>query len=292
MYCMSSWEEIADEVAPRSTRPRGLATGAHRRMAQVCAPSAPRIIAPPPFPPGANLQTALRGAGRAGAAGEYFHICHAARNFDSGFDDLSTLLARATEYLASKTKDGASPRDLLFFDIETTGLSSGTPLFLIGAMHQGQNEAQLDLFLARDFSEERAAIAAFLELVGDRTLVSFNGISFDWPYIEARSRHFGLKFERPRGHFDLLHHARRHWRPLVPNCKLQTLEFYLCGRRREGDIPSAQIPAQYRRFVKTHSEWNSSAHLLVPVVHHNSWDVLTMADLLARFEQRGGYGDD
>jgi uncharacterized protein YprB with RNaseH-like and TPR domain len=288
---MSSWEEIANEVAPAGTR-KGLATGVHRGTtrheysghALLAAPAAPRAITPPPCAPDADLDAVLKGCARDDGHGVFYRIARPAAQFDAAFADLTGHLGEAVDYVARKTKAPCATRDLLFTDIETTGLSPGTPLFLIGTLRQQTGGALLELFLARGFEEERAALAAFHEIAEGKTLVTFNGQRFDWPYIEGRSLRCGVEVAKLRAHFDLLPHARRKWRPLVPNCRLQTLEYYLCHRRRDGDIPSSQIPDQYLEFAERYAATGRGAHLLAPIVHHNAWDVLTMADLLQRFD--------
>jgi uncharacterized protein YprB with RNaseH-like and TPR domain len=288
---MSSWEEIANEVAPANTR-RGLATGVHRGTAKreysggtlLMPPEEPRPIVPPSCAPDAPLDLALQGAVRHDDTGSFYRIVRLAAEFDAVFENLTAHLGDALDYVSRKTKAPCSPRDLLFTDIETTGLSSSTPLFLIGTLRQRSGGAQVELFLARGFEEERAALAAFHEIAEGKTLVTFNGERFDWPYIEGRSLRCGVEIARPRAHFDLLPHARRKWRSMVPNCRLQTLEYFLCHRKREGDIPSSQIPAQYLKFAERYAASGRGAHLLAPIVHHNIWDVLTMADLLRRFD--------
>ena len=288
---MSSWEEIANEVAPSGASARGLATGAHRKLpegARIAAPFNPQIAACPDCASDTPLSVALKGDNCESSAGTFFHVARQAREYDGSFADLAALLGNSIDYISDKTRAKIGASDLLFLDIETTGLSSSNPLFLIGSLHNGSGDEQgaaLELFLARTPGEERAAIAAFLELVEGKTLVTFNGKSFDWPYIEGRALRHGLKMPAPRGHFDLLHHARRKWKPLVPNCRLQTLEYYLCGRKREGDIASSKIPDQYLEFAEMYEASGRGAHLMAPIVYHNTWDVLTMADLLRRFDQ-------
>ena len=169
------------------------------------------------------------------------------------------------------------PEDLLFFDLETTGLAS-TPLFLIGAMVWDGRELISRQFFARDYSQEAAAVRMFLDLAaGRRLLVSFNGRTFDEPYVRARAVANGLTGRLDLAHFDLLHAARRIWRTVLPDCKLQTLERYVCGRRRCGDIPGHEIPDAYHAYVRT-----GNAYRMLDVLEHNFLDLLTMADLLTR----------
>jgi uncharacterized protein YprB with RNaseH-like and TPR domain len=297
---MSSWEDIANEVAPLGYKPGVLATGAMRgaaieeaaeRNARRPAPSyswpvAPQIVSPPPVPFSATLDEALRGQESENVAGVFYRIARRAPEFDPVFESLCENLIEPSDYISRRTRVRCCMQDLLFLDIETTGLSSGSPLFLIGIMREQDGHALVELFLARGYIEEKAVLREVHEIVDGKTLITFNGKSFDWPYIEGRSLRYRMPVPKPRAHFDLLHHARRRWRPLVPNCRLQTLEHFLCNRKREGDIPSSRIPEQYREFAERFNATGRGAYLLAPIIHHNAWDVLTMADLVQRIDEK------
>ncbi len=283
---MSSWEDIANEVAPADAPVRGLATGARRKLApsaRLTPPTDLHIVRPPDTARDTPLEEVLRGNEHVTGDGKFFHVDHPADEYHTMFGDLPGLLNASLPTITAKTRIDTTTDDLLFFDIETTGLSSGQPLFLIGALGSpAPSAARLELFLARTPQEETAALAAFLERVEDKTLVSFNGVRFDWPYIMQRAHLRGLSVPKPRAHFDLLPFSRKRWREQVPNCRLQTLEYYVCGRQRVGDAPSAEIPQRYRLFTQTYANTGEGAHLITPIVYHNIWDVLTMADLLRR----------
>jgi uncharacterized protein YprB with RNaseH-like and TPR domain len=276
----SSWEEIANEVVPRGAGPSGgLATGASRGKKL----SAARVLACPPCAPSASLDEALRGTERVcPQCGPYYYIKRPVSAFDTNFATLSARLHTALAKAQFAALHSIKPADLLFVDIETTGLSSSTPLFLIGTLSamSAEEEPQMEFFLARDFDEERAVLSAFHQTARGKSLVTFNGKSFDWPYIEGRSRRHRLPFETPNAHLDLLHHARRVWKPGLPNCRLQTLESHLCGRAREGDVAGSRIPDQYHEFVELHSDTKRGAYLMAPIVYHNALDILTMAELV------------
>ena len=135
-------------------------------------------------------------------------------------------------------------------------------------------------------------------------LVTFNGKSFDWPQVQDRStlHHLGSEpretprlsptfephlltrhAERPTiRHFDLLHHARRRWKRQLPNCRLQTLERYICGRHRQGDIPGRDIPAAYHQYVRS-----KDTRQVQSILHHNALDLVTLLQLAVTFV-RGG----
>lgn len=180
-------------------------------------------------------------------------------------------------HLASLCGSPPAARGIVFLDIETTGLGN-TPLFLIGLMVAGDTGLVIRQYLARDYGEEAAVTALFAEEIVDKSLlITFNGKSFDLPYIEARAAAHGVPLIADVAHLDLLHEARRAWRGRTPNHKLQTLERHICGRDRHDDIPGAEVPEAYHAFVRT-----GDARDLARIMEHNRLDLLTLADLLNR----------
>lgn len=170
-----------------------------------------------------------------------------------------------------------TPSGIIFVDLETTGLSC-SPLFLIGVMTWDDGDWVVKQYLARDYSEEKATIARFANTLRERKLlVTFNGKSFDMPYVRMRAATTQVEMPAEPPHFDLLHVCRRAWKDSLPNCKLQTLETHICRRPRYGDIPGDQIPEAYHAFVRT-----GDARRMVNILHHNMLDIVTMADLMVR----------
>lgn len=78
--------------------------------------------------------------------------------------------------------------ELLWFDIETTGLSADESfLYLIGCSRIENGIPFLYQFMAEDISEEALLIQSFAELFSNETTtVHFNGSTFDIPYIERK----------------------------------------------------------------------------------------------------------
>ena len=163
----------------------------------------------------------------------------------------------------------------LFLDLETGGLAS-SPVFLAGTMHWNGTDFVLRQYFARHYGEEAALLSALHEAArGFDYLVTFNGKSYDAPFLLGRAVVHAVTVQLPGRHVDLLHASRRRWKQLLPNCRLQTLEQYVCRRRRSGDVPGEEIPGLYHDFVR-----RGDPYRLIPVFHHNMLDVITMVEIL------------
>ena len=163
---------------------------------------------------------------------------------------------------------------VLFLDIETAGLSAA-PLFLIGTLRVEAGRLVLTQLLARDYTEEAAILHAFSERAAEfQEWVTFNGRTFDEPYVRDRAAFHRVRVPVPERHVDLLPVARRRWKNRFGDCRLATLERHVCGRRRLGDVAGEAIPGLYHEFVRT-ANWP----LLAPILHHNAMDLLSMAEL-------------
>jgi uncharacterized protein YprB with RNaseH-like and TPR domain len=129
---------------------------------------------------------------------------------------------------------------------------------------------------ARDYTEERALLHELERLAGEFDfLVTFNGKSFDVPFLRDRATHHRMPFSLELPHLDLLWMARRRWKHALPDCRLKTLEWRVLRRRRGGDVSGSEIPGLYHDYVK-----RGEPHRLLPVFHHNLLDVVAMAELI------------
>jgi len=168
-------------------------------------------------------------------------------------------------------------RRMLFLDIETCGLQPA-PVFLVGFCHIGDRNLVLRQLFARDYAEERSLIVEVERIVGEHDfLITYNGKTFDIPFLRNRAVHHRLGFEARIPHLDLLWTVRRRWRDRLPDCRLRTLEWRVLRRLRAGDIDGAEIPGVYHEYVK-----HGQPHRLIPVFHHNLLDLVAMAELLPR----------
>ena len=171
----------------------------------------------------------------------------------------------------------------VFFDLETTGFSS-SPLFLAGTLTLDGGEPVLRQRFARDYAEEEAVIVDTLEEIGaGGSLVSFNGKSYDVPFLRARSACHRIAFSLDIPHVDLLHQARRVWKGRFPDFRLQTLERIFTPRARTGDIPGGDIPDLYHGYVRRGHE-----PLLRNVFRHNLRDIVTLVRLFFLLTKENG----
>lgn len=234
------------------------------------------------------------GAVRRGPRGEVFTCELPLRELHSDASRLTESYLGAFEAARRLAREGrlprylepleaAKPAETALIDTETAGFH-GRPLFLVGLLRwQGDGLGLTQLF-ARDYAEEAAVLERLAGLLpGLGLLISFNGKAFDWPFVRDRMSYHRLRCEEAPAHLDLLHPSRRRWRERLPNCKLQTLERYLCGRWRSGDLPSHEIPQRYHDFVR-----EQDARLIAPVFHHNRLDLITMAELLVALVRSEG----
>ncbi len=163
---------------------------------------------------------------------------------------------------------------LLVVDIETGGFS-GSPVFLIGALEVDAVRAHIVQFLARDYPEEVGILRAFAALADSCGVwVTFNGKSFDHPFLRDRATRHRMSLPEPPSHIDLLPLARRKWRGVTPDCKLATLERHILGRARLDDIPGSDVPDLFHHFIRT-----GNARPLRAVLEHNRLDLLASYEL-------------
>ncbi|MCP4726177.1 MAG: ribonuclease H-like domain-containing protein [bacterium] len=177
-----------------------------------------------------------------------------------------------------KTGDLLEPSKILFMDIETCGLNL-EPLFLIGAAYFTGDSFKLIQLFARDFSEERTLLAFYKNLLGHYDyLFTYNGRSFDIPYIRSRSNEYNIAFQDDFIDIDLLIEVRRRWKSRLPDCKLQTVERCILERKRTGDIPGKDIPAAYRDYVNT-----GNAYKIRNILEHNVIDIISLIEIFILF---------
>jgi uncharacterized protein YprB with RNaseH-like and TPR domain len=176
----------------------------------------------------------------------------------------------------------ASREELLFLDIETTGLAmgTGTYAFLVGVGFFQEGGFTVEQYFMRDFDEEEILLTLLADVVDSFSqIVTFNGRTFDLQLLRNRYLMTGIlpPFDRIAD-LDLLFLSRRFFRHRLVNCRLTTIEKDILGFHREGDIDGSLIPDLYFRYLR-----KGNFPELDLILQHNVWDILSMAYLTHLF---------
>lgn len=183
----------------------------------------------------------------------------------------------------------------LFLDTETTGLAggTGTTAFLVGLARLEGGALLIRQYLLTRFGGEPALLRAVADFGGGAgTLVSFNGKCFDLPLLATRYRLAG-QADPFQGlpHADLLHPVRRAFRHQWDDCRMATLEARLLDFVRPADLPSAEVPEVWLRWLR-----HRDPGRLPLVLEHNRWDLISLAALVpalaAAYASPGRHGAD
>lgn len=210
-----------------------------------------------------------------------------------GVSEIAPSAESSSELLALLALDPAlgrcDPRQALYFDTETTGLSggTGTVAFLLGLGFWAPEGFVVEQYFLPELGGEAPILVRYLERMQNASmLVSFNGKSFDAPLLRTRLTMARLGAPPPLPHLDLLHVARRVHKEWMPggggdgprSFRLGALERDILGLERVGDVPSSEVSACYLHFLRTGDE-----DVLRAVIDHNAWDVVSMAALLGLY---------
>lgn len=210
-----------------------------------------------------------------------------------------------------------APEDVLFFDIETTGLSARSAgLYLIGVLTYTPEVAghwTLLQYFCEDVADEPAVLQAFFELLcTKKILISYNGDGFDIPFLRHMVEQYGLRAPRPHHStaprdrvdcpatdgsaiadvpplysfdtvesFDLF----KKFRPLkhllgLPDLKLKSCERFL-GIDREDRFTGGELIEVYFEWQKT-----KAPALLDTLLLHNAEDIANLPNLLPLLRYR------
>lgn len=166
----------------------------------------------------------------------------------------------------------------LFFDIETTGFSPAhTSLYLIGCVRRSGSYICIDQFFAEKPAEEKLILVAFLELMKTcDTIITFNGIGFDIPYLKAKCDAYSLtQHFADYTYVDIFKSISSIKHILkLQNFKQKSIEAFL-GIDRRDLYSGGELIHIYHSYVSEPEE-----ELLELLLLHNYEDVLGMIDLL------------
>lgn len=176
-----------------------------------------------------------------------------------------------------------SMSDTVFVDIETTGLSSKkNNIYCIGLAFFSENNLHIRQLFARNRQEEKEILTEFLQFLssGCKSIITFNGKTFDLPFLEQRCAIYGLSFsaaDYPGK--DLLQDFRKLKHLLsLSHLRQKDLEAFL-GIDREDKYDGGKLISVYTEYEKTQDP--QLEHLLWI---HNYEDMLGMFQILSLYK--------
>lgn len=171
-----------------------------------------------------------------------------------------------------------SLRDLLFFDIETTGFSGDTSqLYLIGCTyHDGFGWKLIQWFADTRESEAQILDSFFTFMARFKILVHFNGDGFDIPYLQKCCRRLGLDYSFDGiASLDIYKKTKPLKRLLgLENMKQKSIEQFL-GVSREDKYSGGELIYVYRDYLATRKPF-----LYDLLILHNEDDLKGMPSIL------------
>lgn len=166
-----------------------------------------------------------------------------------------------------------------FLDIETDGLNSySNNIILIGIYIFKKNEQKLIQLFAEKKSYEREILKDTLKYLKDvDTIFTYNGNTFDIPFIKTKLKKYGLSFDFDiLNNIDLLSLVRKHKNILnLENCKLKTVEKTL-GIEREDTISGEESIILYKQYVETLNPAYKKT-----ILKHNYDDIYYLPNILS-----------
>ncbi|MCG8571307.1 MAG: ribonuclease H-like domain-containing protein [Spirochaetes bacterium] len=189
--------------------------------------------------------------------------------------------------------------NLTFFDVETTGLStgSGSVVFLAGIGQIIDNQLVITQVFLDSYEGEAFFLKKIAGLLDKKTWITYNGKSFDAPIYKSR-----ITFQNTLNksmanrmvaepvltdHIDLLHFMRRFFKEKMESFTLSSVENYFLQEPRPHDISGAEVPLIYFDFIK-----DKNPQPLQQIFYHNEIDILSLVKILGQlvtFFQKENY---
>lgn len=163
-------------------------------------------------------------------------------------------------------------RNFCFVDIETTGFSrKKDQVVVIGLLYVEDNQYKLrQYFLESPHQEKKLLTRFFQDLSQFELMITYNGLAFDYPFIQERARTYHL----PLGlnhlcHIDLYKHVQANKQTLpIDNYRLKTVESLL-GIHRKDQISGSDSILLYRQYQD-----QKKIELRDQILLHNYEDIL------------------
>lgn len=143
--------------------------------------------------------------------------------------------------------------DILFFDIETTGLSADvSSLYLIGCLYYKEGSFQLLQLFADDYKSEKMLLIEFFEVLKSyKLLIHYNGTGFDIPYLLKKCAQHGLSCQFDSVESLDIYKEIGFLKSILklPNLKQKSIEEFL-GCRRKNLLSGKDLIQVYSEYMQ------------------------------------------
>jgi uncharacterized protein YprB with RNaseH-like and TPR domain len=212
----------------------------------------------------------------------------ALETLSGGFDGIKTFMSErfgASNRLMFLLLSYFIPEELLFLDLETKSLNSETAVITSGLGYFDGGKFTVKQFtMLEDSAEYEILEETSKVLKGKKAFVTFNGKTFDIPFLYSRMSYYG--FENADAllgmhNFDLLHFSRCAYRGKYESYRLKELEKKVLNFHRDGDIGGEEVEIYYNNFIST-----QDPSYINPIIEHNRIDVHTMMRLVQEISKK------
>ena len=171
----------------------------------------------------------------------------------------------------------------VFLDIETTGLSpKNSVCYLIGLAYYKDTSFECTQFFADTPGDEPVILQEFLSYISRfKAVVTYNGDTFDIPYIISRCKCNSLSTESvfPMEHIDLYKTARQVNSLLkLDNLKQKSIENYL-GIDRDDVYSGGELIDTYKEYIIKYKLKEDTFAELSRLLLHNREDVCALPEI-------------
>jgi len=170
--------------------------------------------------------------------------------------------------------------DFIVLDIETTGFSrEKSTIMLIGLIIKSNDSIISKQFFAESLSEEKQLLITLKNLLSSMKnyfLITYNGYSFDIPFINAKLKKHNIDFQIPNVYnFDIYRLIRANKKFLnLERYNLKSVEKFLQINRKD-TISGKENIELYYNYLTTKDE-----NILKTILLHNYEDILYLLPIL------------
>ncbi len=174
----------------------------------------------------------------------------------------------------------SSPEQMLFLDLETTSLSTGTGNmpFLVGTGFFEGEKFNVLQYLVPSPPLEMDVLVELLKLWKKKDVViTYNGKTFDIPLLKNRMVIYRLEGFEEKKHYDLYQLVKK----MVKPANLHNVEREMLKLERPPGVEGGDIPRLYFEFLE-----RGEIEILREVLERNLQDILSLPAILYRWVEK------